>query len=129
MADRTPEGFGTDSLHDDRRKAETRNFHAANQGAAHGRRRIYRRSGGRGLTYSAVRLLADGQQPLELAALRLLENTGVHQNVGTIGQQQDAAGQEYALSPQQKPLQRLFGNHKPHLWPSFWPVRDSPPAM
>ena len=49
---------------------------------------------GRGLTYSAVRLLARRQQPLELAVLSLLENPGVHQNERAIGQQQDAAGKE-----------------------------------
>jgi hypothetical protein len=38
--------------------------------------------------------LARRQQPLELAALSLLENPGVHQNERAIGQQQDAAGKE-----------------------------------
>src|ERR1019366_2526028 len=127
MADRAPQGFGADSLHDDRRKAEARNFNAANQ-AAQGRRRICGGSGGRGLTYPAVRLLADGQQPLEFAPLSLLEYPGVHQNVRAIGQQQDAAGQQYALRPPRNPPQRLSGNYQPHLAAGSLAVRVSPPA-
>src|ERR1039457_6724593 len=94
MASRAAQSESVHAFDDDYREAETRNLNAAKQAAGHGRRRGFRRSGGRNATSCAARFLPVMQQLFEVAALPLLVEPAVRQNQPAITQHQDAGGAE-----------------------------------
>src|SRR5688500_19493947 len=107
MADCTTQSCPGDTLHDDRRKTETRNFNPAYQTLDRRRRRRDRQRHG-----------GDCEQALELATLYFLENPGVHKNEAAIRQDQDGAREKYALGPMKSLAPGSFETPDPHFAPS-----------